>query len=200
MGIVSGSMNLFRFYFNENFAFNTLEMSDILEKFSFDAFYDDGKNINYGFVPFEYPEKFSFLDSSIIYGEHILFAMRYDEKKINNKYYNTELSNMKRKFLEENRKDFLSKMDLEFLKNTLTNRLLKMAVPNTSVIEIIFLPEKKEIYLSMISSKIVEALAHLFRSAFDINIYQENLVEFSKRLLENPGKLDQVLQLNPSFN
>jgi DNA recombination-dependent growth factor C len=199
MGILSGSMNLFRIYFNEEFNLNTLEMAEVLEQYSYDKLFDEFKPVNYGFVPFEYPEMDSFLDSSILYGDNILFSVRYDEKRINSKYYKTELITMKKKFLQENKKEFLSKMDVEFLKNTLTNRLVKSSIPNTSIIEILFVPEKKEIYVSNISSKIFESIVNLFRIAFDINIYQETLVELSKRLLHNPSKVDQLLTLNPSF-
>lgn len=195
MGIISGAMNLFRVYFNEPFDYNTLEMSDILEQHSFNALYSDEKNINYGFVPFEYPERESFQDSSILYGEHILFAMRYDEKRINAKYFNLEFATMKKRFMEENRKEFLTKMDIEFLKNTLTTKLSKSAVPNSTLVEIMLVPEKKEIFISVQNTKIFEALAHLFRSAFDISIYQETLIELSKRVLNNPSKMDRVLQL-----
>lgn len=195
MGILSGSMNLFRVYFNDPFSFNTLELSDILEEYSFDALYSDEKNVNYGFVPFEYPEKESFQDSSLLYGENILFGMRYDEKKINAKYFNLEFVALKKKFMEENRKEFLSKMDVEFIKNTLTNRLTKSAVPNSTIVEILLVPENKEAFISVQSTKIFEALSHLFKSAFDISIYQETFVELAKRVLNNPSKMDRVLQL-----
>lgn len=195
MGFLSGSMNLFRVYFNEPFVYNTLEMTDILEQYSFANMYSDEKTINYGFVPFEYPEKESFQNSSLLYGEHIIFAMRYDEKRINAKYFNLEFISMKKRFMEENRKEYLSKIDIEFLKNTLTNKLSKSAVPSSTIVEILFLPEKREIFLSNQNTKIFEALAHLFRSAFDISIYQETLIELSKRVLNNPSKLDRILQL-----
>jgi hypothetical protein len=195
MGFLSGSMNLFRVYFNEPFVYNTLEMTDILDQFSFANMYSDEKTINYGFVPFEYPEKESFQNSSLLYGEHIIFAMRYDEKRINAKYFNLEFISMKKRFMEENRKEYLSKIDIEFLKNTLTNKLSKSAVPSSTIVEILFLPEKREIFLSNQNTKIFEALAHLFRSAFDISIYQETLIELSKRVLNNPSKLDRILQL-----
>jgi len=195
MGFLSGSMNLFRVYFNEPFVYNTLEMTDILDQYSFANMYSDEKTINYGFVPFEYPEKESFQNSSLLYGEHIIFAMRYDEKRINAKYFNLEFISMKKRFMEENRKEYLSKIDIEFLKNTLTNKLSKSAVPSSTIVEILFLPEKREIFLSNQNTKIFEALAHLFRSAFDISIYQETLIELSKRVLNNPSKLDRILQL-----
>jgi len=195
MGFLSGSMNLFRVYFNEPFVYNTLEMTDILEQYSFANMYSDEKTIDYGFVPFEYPEKESFQNSSLLYGEHIIFAMRYDEKRINAKYFNLEFISMKKRFMEENRKEYLSKIDIEFLKNTLTNKLSKSAVPSSTIVEILFLPEKREIFLSNQNTKIFEALAHLFRSAFDISIYQETLIELSKRVLNNPSKLDRILQL-----
>jgi len=195
MGFLSGSMNLFRVYFNEPFVYNTLEMTDILEQYSFANMYSDEKTIDYGFVPFEYPEKESFQNSSLLYGEHIIFAMRYDEKRINAKYFNLEFISMKKRFMEENRKEYLSKIDIEFLKNTLTNKLSKSAVPSSTIVEILFLPEEREIFLSNQNTKIFEALAHLFRSAFDISIYQETLIELSKRVLNNPSKLDRILQL-----
>jgi hypothetical protein len=195
MGFLSGSMNLFRVYFNEPFVYNTLEMTDILDQYSFANMYSDEKTINYGFVPFEYPEKESFQNSSLLYGEHIIFAMRYDEKRINAKYFNLEFISMKKRFMEENRKEYQSKIDIEFLKNTLTNKLSKSAVPSSTIVEILFLPEKREIFLSNQNTKIFEALAHLFRSAFDISIYQETLIELSKRVLNNPSKLDRILQL-----
>lgn len=200
MGILLGSMNIFRLYFNEDFKYNIMEIGDILEEYSFNNFYDEEKQVNYGFVPFEYPEKISFGETSIIYGEYILFSVRYDEKRFNSRYFKTELITMKKRYMEESNKEYITKNDLEFLKNSLTNKLMKSAVPNTTIIEIVLIPEKKEIWLSVASKKIIEVISNLFRSAFDINPYQETLIEMAKRTINNPSKVDKLILLNPTMN
>ncbi|MCX8083841.1 MAG: hypothetical protein N3C60_02870 [Calditerrivibrio sp.] len=195
MGLISGSINLFRVYFNDPFRFNTLEISDILDQYSFDQLFSEEKTINYGFIPFEYPDRTSFAESSVIYGEHILFSMRYDEKRINAKFFNLELNLQKKRFMEENKKEFLSKTDIEFIKNSLNRKLAKLAIPNTTIIEILLDPDKKQIIVSNLSTKIFEALSHLMKSAFDINIYQETFVELAKKVLNDPAKIDRLLQI-----
>lgn len=197
MGLVSGSLTFFRLYFKENINFSAGEVAEILKEYSFERLYDDEKLVNYGFVPFNFPAVSSFDVAEVNFEGIDIFAVRMDEKKINKKYFDIEFENMKRKFQEENSKNFLTKMDKEFIKNALNTKLLKGTLPSTSLIEVILDQKQKCIYSSILSAKVMDILENLFRIAFDIAIYRENIVENVRKKTMDAKLVDSLMTLSP---
>lgn len=198
MGLSSGSLTFFRLRFDEKIDVSVTELYEALNEWSFESIHNEDNLINYGFVPFGYPESFSFESSDVLFDNQYLFGLRFDETRINRKYFDIALADKKRDFLVETKKDRLSKKDIEFLKNALTLSMSKKTLPNTSLVEMIFKPENGTILVSTLSTKIFDALEHLFKAAFDIVIYKDSLFESAKRECIDPMVIDDLTKATPS--
>jgi DNA recombination-dependent growth factor C len=198
MGLSSGALTFFRLRFDEKVKLSISEITNILQDWSFDEIYNDENLTNYGFVPLGFPEENDFNTSEIIYADNYIFAMRLDETKVNKKYFEIEFADKKKNFLKETGKNNLSKKDAEFIKNSLLLNMSKRTLPTTSLVEIIFKPEKNEIFVSSLSTKIFDALEHLFKAGFNISIYKDSLFETGKRTVNNPMFLDDLLKTTPT--
>ncbi len=198
MGLNSGSLTFFRLRFEEKINPSVSEVSTLLEEWSFDKIYNEDNLTNYGFVPLGYPENINFTSSEICFEQIYIFAMRMDEKKLNKKFFEIELSEKKKEFMMQSGKNKLSKSDLEFIKNGLLLTMSKQTLPTTSILEIIFKPEQKVIYISGMSNKIFDAVEHLFKASFDIAIYRDNIIHTAKNVLNNLSATDELLKLTPT--
>lgn len=198
MGLYSGSLTFFRLFYDEDVTFSLNEIVEHLREYSFDRFYDSSRPINYGFVPLNYPEYTDFLSAEVLFDNDYVFSVRIDEKKLNKKYFDIKFQEMKKEFLEQNKKDFLSKSDKDFIKNALTNKMFAETLPTTSLVEIIWKTDKNQIFVSNIASKSFEAVVHLFRAAFEINLYRDSLFESAKRNLTEVYKIDELKNVTPA--
>lgn len=198
MGLSSGALTFFRLRFDEQIKISVTELYEALNEWSFETIMNEDNLINYGFVPFAYPENFSFESSDVLFDNQYVFGLRFDETRINKKYFDIALAGKKRAFLVEAKKDRLSKSDIEFLKNALTLSMAKKTLPMTNLIEIIFKPEVGTILLSGLSTKVFDAMEHLFKAAFDIVIYKDSLFESAKRVCADPMIIDDLTKASPS--
>jgi hypothetical protein len=196
MGLETGTLTFFRLRFDEKIKLSISEITKILEEWTFDKIYNDDNLTNYGFVPLKYPEFNDFKIAEICFEQTYIFAMRMDEKKLNKQFFNIELSNKKKEFLIQSNKNNISKSDIEFIKNSLLLTMSKKTLPVTSIIEIIFKPEKNIILVSKISNKIFDALEHLFKAAFDIVIYRDSIINTAKSQQIVPEDIDALLKTN----
>lgn len=197
MGLSSGSLTFFRLYFNETIKFSITELREILDRYSFSSLYEDEKPLNYGFVPFDYPKNEDFNSGEVLFGENYVFCLRLDEKKISRKYFDIEFVKLKNQFMAENNKQNLTKTDMEFLKNTLSNKLFKNTTPSTSLTEIIFKAEHKSLFVTNISTKIFSAFEHVFKLAFDIVLYKDSLIETVRKNSKDSALVDNIARLTP---
>lgn len=197
MGLSSGSLTFFRLYFNETLNFGVTELRERLGNYSFSHLFEEEKQINYGFVPFEYPKYEDFDSSEVLFEENYIFCLRLDEKKISKKYFDIEFIKFKNQFMAENNKQNLTKTDMEFLKNALNSKLFKNSIPSTSLVEVIFKIEQRAVFVSNVSAKIFAALEHLFRLAFDIVLYRDSLVENLRKNSKDSALLDNIIKLTP---
>ncbi len=198
MGLYSGSLTFFRLFYDENITYSLSEISENLLEYSFDRFYDSSRPVNYGFVPLNYPDYADFTSSEILFDNAYVFSVRIDEKKINKKYFDIKFQEMKKEFLEQNKKDFLSKSDKEFIKNALTNKMFAETLPNTSLVEIIWEMDERQVFVSNIASKSFEAVVHLFRVAFDLNLYRDSLIESARKNISEHYKIDDLKNVTPA--
>ena len=198
MGLNSGSLTFFRLKFDEKIRPSVSEVADLLQEWSFDKIYNDDNMINYGFVPLGYPENNNFASSEICFEQTYMFAMRFDEKRLNKKFFEIELAEKKKEFILQSGKNKLTKSDMDFIKNGLLLTMSKQTLPVTSILEIIFKPEKNVIYISGISNKIFDAVEHLFKGSFDIIVYRDSIVNTAKSVLQNPGDVDELINVSPT--
>lgn len=198
MGLQSGALTFFRLRFDEKISVSVSELSEALKEWSFDEIHNADNLMNYGFVPFGFPDHTNFEIAEVLFGSTYVFGLRFDETRINKKFFDIALADKKREFLVEAKKDRLSKSDIEFLKNSLTLSMAKKTLPMTNLLEIVFKPETGTVLVSGISTKLFDALEHLFKAAFDIVVYRDTLLETAKRVCIDPMVIDDLNKTTPS--
>jgi len=198
MGIIKGSLTFFRLGYQNEFNLSITEIAEKLKEYSFENLYDEFRTVNYGFTPFLYPTAENFDETEIFFNEYMLFTVRIDEKKINSNFFNIELEKKKKELLSQSNKEKLTKSDIDFLKNSVTKTLLNSTTPSTTIVEVILDSNNNFVYINKLNSKIFDALSHLFRIAFDINLYRESFAEILKRNLRDLSILDNLLNSLPT--
>ncbi|MGA1847576.1 hypothetical protein [Deferribacter abyssi] len=198
MGILKGNLSFFKLKYEGSFPNLLTEVIDRLSNFSFDNIYDELKYINYGFVPFNYPEFESFESAEITFGEYFVFSIRIDEKKVNNNFFLIEFEKAKKQLKQESGKNKLNKSDIEFLKSSVTKKILKDTPPSTNIIEIIIDINHSSIFASKLNSKVLDTITHLFNAAFDLNVYRETLLETIKANIDDLTILDDLINTLPT--
>lgn len=198
MGLLKGSLTFFRLSYQKDLNISITEITEKLKEYSFENIYDELKPVNYGFVPFLYPVIESFDEAEVVFNEYITFTIRLDEKKVNSNFFNIELEKKKRELMLQSNKEKLSKSDIDFLKSNVTKSLLQSTTPSTTLIEVILDSNNNSIFISKLNSKIFDATAHLFKLAFDINIYRATFAEILKRNLDELSVLDNLLNSLPA--
>jgi hypothetical protein len=198
MGLASGALTFFRLRFDEKIKISISEIQKILHDWSFESIYNNENLNNYGFVPLGYPENEVFESSEIIYNNKYVFSLRFDETKVNKKYFDIELADKKRNFKKETGKQQLTKKDIEFIKNTLLLNMSKRTLPTTTIVEIIFDIEENSLLVSSLSTKIFDALEHLFKAGFNINLYKDSLFETAKRVSGQALFVDDLTKTTPT--
>jgi len=198
MGLANGSLTFFRLYHNEKVDYSLTEVTDFLKEYSFNRLYDSSKPLNYGFVPLGYPEISDFESAELLFYNTYIFTVRIDEKKISKKFFDIKFEEMKSDFLKENNKEYLSKSDREFIKNALTNKMHSQAYPTTSLLEVIWETDRKEVFISSLTSKTFESVVHLFRAAFETNLFRDSLIETVQRKTDDPHKVDDLKNVSPT--
>lgn len=198
MGLESGSLTFFRLFFSEDADYSVTDVIELLKEYSFERFYDSSKPLNYGFVPVGYPEVPDFESGDVLFDNTFIFAVRIDEKKFSRKFFEIKFEEMKADFLKQNQKEYLSKSDKEFIKNALTNKMHSETYPSTSLVEVVFETQNKEVFISSLTSKTFEAVVHLFRAAFNINLFRDSLLETVKKKVDDPSKVDDLKNVSPT--
>lgn len=198
MGLANGSLTFFRLFYNEKVEYSLAEITEFLKEYSFDRFHDSSKPLNYGFVPLGYPEVSDFGSAELLFDNTFIFSVRIDEKKISRKFFDIKFEEMKSDFLKQNNKEHLSKSDRDFIKNALTNKMHSQAYPTTSLVEVIWETDSKEVFISSLTNKTFESVVHLFRAAFEINLFRDSLMETVKRKIDDPHKVDDLINVSPT--
>ncbi|MEC9491370.1 hypothetical protein [Flexistipes sp.] len=198
MGLVNGSLTFFRLFYNEKVEYSLTDATELLKEYSFDRFYDSSKPLNYGFVPLGYPEVSDFESAELLFDNTFIFTVRIDEKKISKKFFDIKFEEMKNDFLKQNNKEYLSKSDKDFIKNALTNKMHSQAYPATTLVEVIWEMDNKEIFISSLTNKTFESVVHLFRAAFEVNLFRDSLMETVKRKISEPYKIDDLKNVAPT--
>ncbi|KAA0258685.1 hypothetical protein FHQ18_05880 [Deferribacter autotrophicus] len=198
MGLLKGNLTFFKLKYEGNFPSLLTEVIDKLNNFSFDKIYDDLKYINYGFIPFDYPEFESFENAEITFGEYYIFSLRIDEKKVNNNFFLIEFEKAKKQLKHESGKEKLNKSDIEFLKSAVTKKILKDTPPATNLVEVIVDVNNSSIFVSKLNGKILDAITHLFKVAFDLNVYRETLIETIKSKIDDLTIVDDLINSLPT--
>jgi DNA recombination-dependent growth factor C len=116
-------------------------------------------------------------EHSLIYDNNLLFALRFDKKKIPATFLKLQLLNALESLGqgvedEQGRVKKVSKKIKDALKEKLKDELLKMTVPSIRLVEIMWNLDSNEIWLFSASSSVKESFEKLFLEAFELPLIE----------------------------
>lgn len=121
-----------------------------------------------GWTSFENPYDPNFDEDHIMYGDNIVFSLRLDKKTIPKKIIEKHLAIESKKIMQQSGNDYLSKNELRKLKEEIMLKL-SLLIPSTpNIYDVLWLPQKQEVYFFTTQKSINEIFETLFRQTFSL--------------------------------
>ncbi|MES2615657.1 MAG: recombination-associated protein RdgC [Bdellovibrionota bacterium] len=208
MGLGSGSFALKRFrLLCHNKDTPVTWIAEKIQKFFISPLQlDDAKEESVGFChPFTGEPNLNNIHS-LVYDNSLLFALRFDKKKIPATFLRLQLNNALESLGhgledENGRTKKVSKKIKDNLKDKLKEELLRVTLPSIRIIEIMWNFENNEIWLFSTSAAVTEAFEKIFFEAFELSLVQVTAgtlnVDFDRLQLGLKLNLQHLIELVP---
>lgn len=150
-----------------------------------------------GWTTYENPYDPDFDSDHISYGTHIVFSMRIDKKSVPQKIVQKNMAIESKKIMKESGRDYLSKNEKKKLKEEILLRLSLQIPATPNIYDVLWMPQKKEVYFFTTQKSINETFETLFRQTFSLSIIR--LFPYTKVFFNddfNNGEKENFYNLN----
>lgn len=150
-----------------------------------------------GWTTYENPYDPDFDNDHINYGTNIVFSMRIDKKSVPQKIVQKNMAIESKKIMQESGRDFLSKNEKKKLKEEIILRLSLQIPATPNIYDVLWIPEKKEIYFFTTQKSINETFETIFRQSFSlpiVRLFPYTRVYFNNEMSD--GEKDSFYSMN----
>lgn len=200
MGLINGALSYRKFIVTDDLPGNFKDLLN--ERLPRHAFRDINPKTNpefsIGWINAINPLDTRLNIEKTLYGKYLILGVRRDKKSLAAALLKAQVSEALRSKAREVRSRKLSREELTGVREAVKATMLAAVSPTTTLTEMVWDCEKREVYYSGTSTKAVDDFVDLFTETFDLNLEQSTLVQRAESFILQHDLRVEMVDLEPS--